>query len=103
MIDDKNKDIQWFCQTCNDNAITTIKMIQELKIENEKTNKAVASLSNKLILLKKSYSDIVKRLAELEKLKSHTVPTNNVNTNETTSELEKRIESFEQCAGSRKR
>ena len=70
-------------------------MIQELKIENEKTNKAVASLSNELILLKKSYSDIVKRLAELEKLKSHTVPTNNGNTNETTSELEKRIEGFD--------
>ena len=29
LLVDNNKDIHWFCKTCNGNTITTINMIQE--------------------------------------------------------------------------
>lgn len=86
-----NMNIHWFCKTCNVNAITTIRMLQDVKNELKDTNKSVDLLTIEFQKLKASYSDIVSRLDKVEKV--HTNET--TSTNLTTSNLDKRLESFE--------
>lgn len=80
-----NNYIHWFCKLCNANAITTIRLIQEVKADVESTRKTVESLSSELTALKLSYADIVARLSQLEKQKS----------NGCNEEMERKFESFD--------
>ena len=59
--------MHWFCKLCNVNAISTIKLIQEVKKDVENTNKTVENLSSELKEVKASYADIVSRISDLEK------------------------------------